>query len=229
MKFRTIIISAVLLLFLVVLFWYVTTQLTHPSLTEYVIDESDFVDANELTADIPESQLSDEEIAGLIQMREEEKLARDVYRSLGEIWNLKILSNIADSEQTHTDSVKVLLDRYDLDDPVKDDSIGVFTSSTMNDLYTTLVEQGETSSLDALVVGTTIEDLDIYDLAELLLETDNADIITVYNNLQKGSRNHLRAFFDQIERNGGSYSPQYISQEEFDSIISSEQEKGRVD
>ena len=60
------------------------------------------------------------------------------------------------------------------------------------------------------------------------METDNSDIIKVYNNLQKGSRNHLRAFFDQIENNGGSYSPQYLSQEEFNSIISSEQEKGQV-
>jgi hypothetical protein len=82
--------------------------------------------------------------------------------------------------------------------------------------------------LDALIVGATIEDLDIYDLNEFLEETDNSDIIKVYSNLQKGSRNHLRAFIDQIERNRGSYSPQYISQEEFNSIISTEQEKGQV-
>ena len=204
--------------------WFVSTQLDSSS--EYVIDESDFVDGNELIENIPASQLSEEEIAGLIQMREEEKLARDVYHTLGEKWGLTILSNIAESEQTHTDSVKALIDRYNLTDPVTNDSIGVFTSAVIGNLYNELVTQGEASSLDALIVGATIEDLDIYDLGELLAETDNSDITTVYNNLQKGSRNHLRAFVDQIENNGDTYSPQYISQEQFDSIISAAQEKG---
>lgn len=228
MNFKKAMIIVIVLLLLAVFFWYVATQLSQPYSAEYVIDESDFVDGTELIGSLPESPLSEGEVAGLIQMREEEKLARDVYRNLGEKWNLRILINIADSEQTHTDSVAVLLNRYSLDDPVKDDSIGVFSSSVISDLYENLVTRGEASSLDALIVGATIEDLDIYDLTELLPETDNEDIITVYNNLQKGSRNHLRAFVDQIERNGGSYHPQYISQQEFDSIISSEQEKGQV-
>lgn len=198
------------------------------SSNEYIIDDSDFVDGQDLIENIPSSELTEDEIAGLIQMREEEKLARDVYSFLGQKWNLQILSNIAGSEQTHTDSVKVLLDRYGIEDPVKDDTVGVFTSLVMTDLYTNLVKQGEASALDALIVGATIEDLDICDLSELLLETDNSDIITVYNNLQKGSSNHLRAFINQIDNKGGSYSPQYISKEEFNSIISTAQEKGQV-
>ena len=63
---------------------------------------------------------------------------------------------------------------------------------------------------------------------ELLTETDNQDITVVYNNLNKGSRNHLRAFVAQIENRGGSYSPPYISQTEFNAIVSSDQEKGQV-
>ena len=77
-------------------------------------------------------------------------------------------------------------------------------------------------------MGAIIEDLDIKDLNELSAETDNADIIVTYSNLNKGSRNHLRVFIGQIENNNGSYSPQYISQAEFDDIISSAQEKGQV-
>ncbi|MCW4015440.1 MAG: DUF2202 domain-containing protein [Candidatus Bathyarchaeota archaeon] len=226
MKTQKIIIVIVVFLAVITLGWFAFTQ--SDSSTEYVIDESDFVDGTNLIENIPSSELTYDEIAGLTQMREEEKLARDVYSVLGQKWNLQILSNIAGSEQTHTDSVKVLLDRYEIDDPVADDAVGVFTSSVMADLYTNLVEQGDASALDALIVGATIEDLDIYDLSELLSETDNSDIITVYNNLQKGSRNHLRAFIAQIENTGGTYSPQYITQEEFNSIISTAQEKGQI-
>lgn len=195
---------------------------------EYIIDQSDFVEGNELVKDISESQLSKEEIAGLILMREEEKLARDVYNTLGEKWGTQIFTNIAKSEQTHTDAIKVLLDRYEIEDPVKDDSVGVFTSFELGELYQNLLEQGSLSLLDALIVGAIVEDLDIKDLNELLTETDNADIIITYNNLNKGSRNHLRAYIRLVENNNGSYSPQYISQAEFDNIIASAQERGRV-
>ena len=80
--------------------------------------------------------------------------------------------------------------------------------------------------LDALVVGATVEDLDIYDLNKLSTQTDNKDILTVYENLIRGSINHLRAFVRQIERNGGEYSSQYMSQSDYDKIISSGQERG---
>ena len=220
-------VFAVIILSLTV-FWWINTQENRTSSNEYIIDQSDFVNGNELIEDISESPLSEEEIAGLVLMREEEKLARDVYITLGEKWGIRIFSNIANSEQTHTDAVKVLLDRYDIDDPVKDDSIGVFTSPKLDELYDNLVEQGFSSPLDALIVGAKVEDLDIYDLNELLAETDNVDIIVTYNNLSKGSRNHLRAFYNQIENNDGSYSPQFISQAEFDDIVSSEQERGQV-
>lgn len=234
----------ILLLSIAVLFWYInksenqkTTNIIETqnviedqaSLDEYVIDQSDFIEGNELIKDIPESQLSNEEIDGLILMREEEKLARDVYNTLGEKWGMQIFTNIAKSEQTHTDAIKVLLDRYEIEDPVKNDSVGVFTSLELNGLYQNLLEQGNLSLLDALTVGVIVEDLDIKDLNELSAKTDNADIITTYNNLNKGSRNHLRAFMRLIKNNNGSYIPQYISQTEFDDIISSGQEKGRME
>ena len=226
--FKKRVAGFVILLSLVVLSGCINTQENQTSSNEYIIDQSDFVKGNELIKDIPESQLNEEEIAGLVLMREEEKLARDVYNVLGEKWETEIFTNIAKSEQTHTDAIKVLLDRYNIEDPVKDDSIGIFTSPELDELYKNLVEQGESSLLDALIVGATVEDLDIKDLNELSAKTNNADIIITYNNLNKGSRNHLRAFMRQINNNEGSYSPQYISQSEFDDIISSAQEKGPV-
>ena len=216
-----------ILLFVAVLSGCSNAQENETSSSEYIVDQSDLVDGNELIKDIPESQLSEDETAGLVLMREEEKLARDVYNILGERWGANIFTNIANSEQTHMDAIKVLLDRYNIEDPVQNNSTGVFTSPELDGLYKNLITQGNLSLLDAFIVGATIEDLDIKDLNELSGKTDNADIITTYNSLNKGSRNHLRAYIEQIINNNGSYSPQYISQEEFDAIISSEQEKGK--
>lgn len=170
--------------------------------------------------------VTESEIAGLIQMREEEKLARDVYITLGEIWGAKSFSNISASEQTHTDAVKTLLNRYTISDPVVNDTVGVFASKAIQDLYNELVTKGKVSLTDAFIVGATIEDLDIYDLEILKSKTDKADILAVYTNLQNGSRNHLRAFVKNIQANGGVYTPRYISQSEYTSIITASQ--GRV-
>ncbi len=193
------------------------------------VDKSDYVNAGNLIANIPQSPLSDEEIKSLIQMREEEKLARDVYLTLAEKWNLNIFTNIAKSEQTHTNAVKALLDRYGIEDPIKDDTIGIFQSEEMQKLYNDLIVQGSKSLMDALKVGATVEDLDIKDLEDFLKITDNEDIKIVYQNLVKGSRNHIRAFTRNIQRNGGTYEPQFISKEEYQKIISSDWERGPVD
>ncbi len=197
------------------------------STEDYVVDASDMVKAEALLSGIkvsPSNSLSAKEISGLIQMREEEKLARDVYTTLGQKWGMRVFTNIASSEQTHTDAVKVLLDRYGIADPVKDTTVGVFTSPTMQNLYTTLVAEGMKSQKDALTVGATIEDLDINDLDVLMKETTKQDILVTYSNLQKGSRNHLRAFVKNL---GGSYTPKYITKEAYTSIIAGAQERGR--
>ena len=193
---------------------------------EYVVDKSDYVDAAALTAEMPATELSDTERDGLLLMREEEKLARDVYTTLYEKWGQRIFTNIAGSEQTHMDAVKTLLDRYEVTDPVTDATVGVFTNAKLKRLYDELVAQGSTSLVAALTVGATIEDLDIKDLDNLMAQTDNADIITVYENLARGSRNHMRAFVRQLKNNGATYSAQYISQQELEAILAGVQERG---
>ncbi|NOY22942.1 MAG: DUF2202 domain-containing protein [Acidobacteria bacterium] len=179
-------------------------------------------------ANLPVQDLDDTEISGLLHMREEEKLARDVYITLFEKWNINIFQNISQAEQSHMDAIKALLDKYSLEDPAANTTVGVFQSQQFTDLYNSLVEKGSTSLQDALVVGATIEDLDINDLQVDLAAADNEDIRMVYQNLMKGSRNHLRAFIRTLTNNGGTYTPQYISQELFDSIISSPMERGTV-
>ena len=142
--------------------------------------------------DIPASDLSADEAASLLFMREEEKLARDVYNALYTTWGQQTFSNIASSEQMHMDEIKVLLDRYALTDPALD--AGQFTNPDLQALYTQLVAQGNLSLADALKVGAAIEEIDIRDLQTRMSQTDNADIQQAYTNLMNGSYSHLKAF-----------------------------------
>lgn len=169
---------------------------------------------------LPTEDLSAEEIAGLLLMREEEKLARDVYITLFSKYSIKIFTNISRSEQTHTDAVKLLLDKYALNDPVQSDVVGVFTNQDLQALYNQLIETGNISDVEALKVGAAIEEIDILDLLEQLSEVvDNQDLAYVYNNLNDGSENHLRAFVKNLSMRGVTYSPMYLDIETYNSII----------
>ncbi len=144
--------------------------------------------------------LSEDEGAALLFMREEEKLAHDVYVTLYDQWGLRVFRNIAASEQKHTDAVAALLDAYGLEDPTVGNAVGEFTNPALQALYDDLVAQGSVSAAEALKVGVTIEELDIADLEQRIAETDNADIQLVYRNLLAGSANHLRAFSSTLRR-----------------------------
>ncbi len=157
---------------------------------------------------------------GLLYMREEEKLARDVYLALYEEWGARTFLNIAQAEQQHMDAVGALLEARGIEDPVSGSAFGEFKNADLQALYTSLVGQGMQSLPDAYRVGSTIEDLDIYDLKEFLsLTTDEAEIF-VYTNLLRGSENHLRSFVKQLNRYNETYTALYISEEELVSILS---------
>jgi hypothetical protein len=174
-----------------------------------------------------EGVLTDEEAEGLIFMREEEKLARDVYYRLADIWGMNIFSNIASSEEMHMDAVLNQLDREGLEDPVGEAPIGTFTNPELQELYDDLLERGGQSLSEALLVGGAIEEIDIIDLQEFISETDNPAITAVYQNLLKGSINHLRAFSrTYLNQTGMEYVPQFLSQAEFDDLMNSESVQG---
>lgn len=157
-------------------------------------------------------------------LREEEKLARDVYRTLYTKWKIYIFNNIPQSEQRHMDAVKGLLDARGFQDPVTDDTVGVFVDANLKKLYDDLVAQGSVSLVAALEVGATIEDLDIKDIEELTHRTTDPAVLAVYESLMCGSRNHLRGFIGQLGAQQGSYTPQFISQAEYDVIINGAKE-----
>ena len=176
----------------------------------------------------PMQTVTAEEAEGLAYMREEEQLAQAVYLANAARWpTVQVFANVASSEATHTSAVKALLDRYTLADPLAGLSVGTFHTPLFQTLYSDLVAASRVSLLAALKVGVQIEELDISDLASRRAATDNADIQLVYDNLERGSRNHLRAYMSVLVQQGGSYTPQYISQAEFDGIVNSPMEKGR--
>ena len=139
--------------------------------------------------------LSDVEKSALLFMREEEKLARDVYTTLYAKWGVPVFSTIATSESRHMASIKTLLDRYGLTDPVAVDTLpGVFVNSELQAAYTQLVAQGNRSLEEALKAGVTIETLDIEDLQALIAVSAHNDATQVAQNLLRGSQNHRAAF-----------------------------------
>jgi hypothetical protein len=165
-------------------------------------------------------ELTSDESAALLYMREEEKLAHDVYVTLYTRWNLPTFQNISRSEQTHTDAVKTLIDRYGLTDPASS-KVGVFTNPDLQALYNVLAARGSQSLTEALKVGAAIEEIDILDLEKHLAETDKADIQQIFTNLEHGSYNHLQAFVSALNtQTGETYQPQYLSQEAYQAIIS---------
>jgi len=162
--------------------------------------------------------LSEEEKNDLLFMREEEKLARDVYQALFIQWFSTIHGNISDSEQKHMDRVETFLKAYGLKDSASEDD-GVFNNADLKTLYDQLVEQGFESELEAYKVGAYIEEVDIKDLEDAIENTDIPELKKMYTDLKNASGKHLRKFHEKIVALGGEYTVQALTQEAFDAIL----------
>ncbi|HEY9034012.1 MAG TPA: DUF2202 domain-containing protein [Pseudomonadales bacterium] len=169
--------------------------------------------------------LTAEEVASLQFMREEEKLARDVYLTLDQYWGTQtqVFALIAVSEESHTSAIEFLLEKYGVEDPVISDDIGVFTDQELQALYDTLVEQGIQSLEAGLYVGGLIEEKDMMDILASIEATDERAMILAYSNLLDGSKDHLRAFVRVIESLGLVYEAQVLDADEVQFILESEE------
>lgn len=172
---------------------------------------------------VPVEPLSAAEQTSLVFMREEEKLARDVYVYLDSLWGASVptFSNIAKSEATHMASVLTLLQRYALSDPAAATGPGQFSDPRLQVLYDQLVAGGSVSLVEALKVGAAIEEIDIIDLQAALALIDNRDIRLVYESLVSGSRSHLQAFVRALQQQGVVYTPQYLTPADYAAIVGS--------
>ena len=165
-------------------------------------------------------ELNDAETEGILFMREEEKMARDVYLTMYDKYPLPVFHNIPKSESAHMGAIKVLIDKYELEDPVGENIIGVFANSDIQNLYDDLVSKGSVSEIEALKVGALIEETDILDLDTHITEIDeNNDILTIYTNLRKGSTHHLKAFVWNLKMRGIEYTPQLMDIKDYNDIM----------
>lgn len=168
--------------------------------------------------------LSDQEIENLQFLKEEEKLARDVYLYSFDLYSQNIFKNISNSEQSHMNSVTVILNKYNIQDLSLEER-GKFSNELLQELYDDLTELSERSLEDALVAGATVEDLDINDINSFILNTHHQDVEDMLQLLNCGSRNHLRGFTDNLENLGLSYIPQFLSLEDYNAIINGSHEQ----
>ena len=164
--------------------------------------------------------LSDAEVFELTYMREEEKLARDVYLLMYDLWSADIFNRIATSEQRHMNTMKRMLDKYGLPDPAEFTVEGEFIDPGLQAKYDWLIDEGDNSYFDGLYVGATIEEIDMIDLQHAIDITTHVDVAKAYQNLLDGSKYHLRAYVKALDvQLGFTYEPQHISEDLYNEII----------
>lgn len=186
-------------------------------------DNGDSVAENANIDDDAVGIISEEDKNALLFMLEEEKLARDTYTFLYDTWGMVQFNNIKQSEESHMNAVVTLLDAFNVDYEILPN--GKFDNNDLQALYNKFEEDGEMDEVSALNIGATIEDLDIVDLEEHIQATTNSDIANVFASLQCGSRNHLRSFTQSLENIGSSYEPQFLTVEEYQSILDDSHEQ----
>ena len=173
------------------------------------------------------NNISDTEKNGIQLMREEEKLAKDVYIYLYDQWKLPIFSNISNSETRHFNAVGYLLKNFEIPDPALS-QMGKFKNQEITFLYDSLSLKGSKSLVEALEVGAFIEEFDIADLQKLLALNTDPIIEGVYQNLLRGSNNHLRAFTGQLESRGEMYNPVILDKTTFLEVVQGNHQMGGV-
>jgi hypothetical protein len=141
--------------------------------------------------------LTQAEVTDLKFLREEEKLARDVYLYCYNKYQVSIFNSISQSEQTHMDSVLSLLNKYGITDSASTE-IGVFNNADLQLLYTNLTNQSNTSLIEALRVGATIEDLDINDIEQFNLWFKKPYSFLYKPTLSKWSNLYSSIYFSRI-------------------------------
>ncbi len=193
-------------------------------LTVSIVVLSAFVSSNQTVSihnPLAANVLSDDEKAGLIQMREEEKMAFEVYSFCTEKWDVGVFKNIVLSEKKHENLIKEKLDQFGLTDPYIAEK-GKYTNERLQLTYEKLIQKASQSVLNAYLAGAEIEDMDIADLDRFIDQAKNEEVIEVFNILRFGSENHMRAFNWNIKSEKGNFTPSFIDQKRFNDIVAAD-------
>lgn len=163
--------------------------------------------------------LTEGEIDGIKYVRESEKLSRDIYSIFFNTWEIEIFNILYKTEITHSNAMKNTIEKYNLDDPSEDDSIGVFTSPYFQRLYDDFLEKGKTSFYEAMYIAATIEEMAIYDFKDYKTQIEDKDLSKLFLNLEYGAIANLRKLNKELELFGISYEARYISPAELRVIL----------
>lgn len=172
------------------------------------------------------SQYTNEEKAGLLFTLQEEKAAFDFYTEMFNKYNKKVFENIMSAEKTHQDHVLNLLSELNIDPDGYTQSAGEFSNKEVKDIYELLMKTGAFSYTDALIASARYEEKDISDLRKFYSKAENEKIKSLYECLDRASQNHLRAFVKNLKREGIDFNPSILSANEFDLIISNNDQTG---
>lgn len=169
------------------------------------------------------SQINQSDRDALIYTMQEEKVANNFYTAMQSLYGMNVFENISKAETMHMKHVKTLLDDFGIDNPVtgKYEAAGSFMDAGLEKMYNDMISVGNISVTDALKESAKFEEMDIRDLKAFVESTQNTSIKSTLNMLINASGNHLRAFVKNLRTRGIEYTPQYLSQEEFNGMISS--------
>lgn len=129
-------------------------------------------------------------------MREEERLARDLYTALDAHYagDTRPFTMIKTSEQQHFDQVGALLVQYKIADPSAGKAAGTYGNAELQKMYTDLLARGKKSLDEAYKVGISVEKADIADLTQAISAVSQADARALFERLRTASQHHLSAF-----------------------------------
>lgn len=167
-----------------------------------------------------EPQLTEQEKADLTFSREQEKLSRDVYLYAYAKYQNPIHLKVSGSQQVRMDELKALLEKHELADPASQDT-GVFSTTELQDRYNDLITQADISLEMAIISTMTVEDRGMSDIETYISNTEKEDVLYTYDFMHCTSKNHIRWLYPELQLEGGTYTPQFISQEEYNEITNS--------
>ena len=170
--------------------------------------------------------LTPNEIQWLIYIREEEKMARDLYIGMYNSWGLSIFKSISEEEQEHINAMLELFKMYSIVDPLAGDVPRNYTNQHIANLHTSLLTQGMQSNKDGLKACALQEEISMQDLDLAMKSTQQQAINKVYSELQRDSINHLRSFIHSLEIFGERYMAVKIPQQTVDAIILDKMDRG---
>ncbi len=160
--------------------------------------------------------------AGYLQfLREEEKVAHNVYEVLYAIWNEPSFLEIMSEEAEHMEVLKHLLKQKDIPDPLEgiETDNGIFTRPALKKMFEDLTAQGARSVTEAYKVAAIFEETDIRDLTNRFNATQDPDVREVYDELIHASEHHLRTCVQNLKRLGYAYPPTVLPREDYERII----------